>query len=76
MTKTIIALSAFLALAAPGLASAATYAYVNQSGNVSTVEANTPNLAMDNAPSIDIHSGVILLSSLADGIIGDHVGGI
>lgn len=61
----------------PGFASAATYAYVNQSGEVRMVTADTPTIAMSIAPSIHIRSGVLLLNSLADNeVIGDNVAGI
>lgn len=51
-------------IVSPALSLAATYAYVNQSGNIATVEASTPMLAIATAPNIDAHSGVIPLSNL------------
>jgi len=57
----------------PALAAAATYAYVNQSGEVSIVTANDPTTAIATAPNIDEHSGVMLLTNPSDGIVGDKV---
>lgn len=67
----IAALAAFAAL--PVSSFAATYAYVNSSGNVATVDAASPQIALTTAPNIDIHSGVILLQSLTDAIVGNTV---
>ncbi|MEK7136291.1 MAG: hypothetical protein AAB821_01740 [Patescibacteria group bacterium] len=56
---------------------AATYAYVNQSGEVNIVNANDGLTAISIAPNIATHSGVILLNSQADNeIVGDNVSGI
>lgn len=66
--------SSVFAMAIPSFAHAATYAYVNQSGEVSTVTADNPTLAMANAFKIDIHSGVMLLISQLDfGLVGDNI---
>lgn len=62
-----------LAATAPALTYAATYAYVNQAGEVSTITANDPWAAIQMAPNIDEHSGVILLVNPADPIVGDRV---
>ncbi|MES2060006.1 MAG: fibronectin type III domain-containing protein [Patescibacteria group bacterium] len=51
-----------LLVAVPALSAAATFAYVNQAGNVATVDAATPTQAMATAPNIDAHSGVMLLT--------------
>lgn len=69
-----------LALAAvitiPGVTLAATYAYVNVSGEVMTTEASNPSSAISTAPSIHPRSGVILIENTADeSIIGDSVSG-
>jgi hypothetical protein len=64
---------ALLVVASPVFASAATYAYVDQAGEVKTVVANDPYAAMATAFNIDEHSGVMLIVNPADGIIGDHV---
>lgn len=60
----------------PALAFAATYAYVNQTGEVRTVVADNPMTAIMIAPSIDEHSGVMLLMSPTDGVVGDAVPGV
>lgn len=72
-----IAVSSALAMAFPALASAATYAYVNKSGDVSTVTANDWQTALATAANIDIHSGVMLLvTQLDNSIVGDSVNGM
>lgn len=69
-----LALAAVIAL--PTASFAAMYAYVDQSGNVRTVEANTPAEAIVTAPSIAEHSGVILLDSASDSeVVGTSVQG-
>ncbi len=70
----IAALAAFVAV--PGLSLAATYAYVNQSGEVMTTEAATPNAAIITAPGIDEHSGVMLMTADNAEVIGDDVPGV
>ena len=73
---TLVAAYLFLALL-PAFATAATYAYVNQSGEVRMVTADTPTIAIATAPNIHVHSGVLLLDSAADNeVIGDSVSGI
>lgn len=63
-------------MAVPGFASAATYAYVNQGGEVMTTIAATPEQAITNAPNIHMRSGVLLLDSADDSkIVGDDVSG-
>lgn len=58
-------------LAIPSFAHAATYAFVNQSGFVSTVVANDWMTAIRTATNISAHSGVLLLDSASDyGIVG------
>ena len=69
----IVASSMFV-MALPSLASAATYAYVNKSGEVSTVTADSATSALMTAPNMDIHSGVMLLISQLDfGLVGDTI---
>lgn len=68
------AIAALIAL--PGAAFAAEYAYVNQAGEVMSVEAINADTAMKTAPNIDEHSGVMLLDSSADmEVVGDSVSG-
>ena len=60
------------ALLFSSVASAATYLYVNTSGNVQSIEANNPTQAMAVAPNLAVHSGVMLVGGtpLAVGGIG------
>ncbi|HUQ30400.1 MAG TPA: hypothetical protein VM103_02670 [Candidatus Paceibacterota bacterium] len=71
-----LAVASTLAFALPSLASAATYAYVNTAGEVRTVVSGDPMNAIATAPGIAMHSGVLLLTNPADGIVGDNVSGI
>ncbi len=58
----------------PAISYAATFAYVNTSGDVATVTANDPMTAIATAPNIAIHSGVLLLNSPDDNaVVGDEV---
>lgn len=60
----------------PGVTYAASYAYVNQAGDVSMIVAETPSAALMTAPNISTHSGVMLLDSAEDlGVVGDSVDG-
>lgn len=71
------ALVAGFLLSVPVFASAASFAYVNRSGEVSMVTATTPEDAIRTAPLIAEHSGVMLLQSQTDQeLIGDTVTGI
>ena len=73
-TGLIVATAVFIAL--PALASAASYAYVDNIGDVKTVTANDWQTAIAIAPNIYIHSGVLLLDSAADyEVVGDDVSG-
>lgn len=69
----IAALAAALAL--PAATFASTFAYVNTSGEVATVDAADANTALATAPNIALHSGVILLQSASDSIVGHSVSG-
>lgn len=71
-----LALAALFAIAAPASSYAALFAYVNQDGEIRTVEAADPNTAIMTAPSIHMNSGVLLLNSSSDPIIGDDVSGV
>lgn len=65
--RTIVATGVFIGMliiaSAPQPTFAATFAYVNQSGDVNIVVANSPMAALLTAVNIGIHSGVLLLSS-------------
>lgn len=75
--KAGLIVAAFAVMSVPALSYAATYAYVNTAGNVSTVTAADPNTAILIAPGISAHSGVMLLDSAEDNeVIGDGVGGV
>ncbi len=65
--------ASLLAMALPSLTHAATYAYVNQAGEVSTVTANDWMTAIATAVNIHIHSGVLLLTSQNDAIVGTSI---
>ncbi|OGG48618.1 hypothetical protein A3G63_02810 [Candidatus Kaiserbacteria bacterium RIFCSPLOWO2_12_FULL_52_8] len=68
-----IAASSVFALALPSFAHAATYAYVTQNMEVSTVTANDWMSAIATAFNIDEHSGVLLLTSQYNNIVGKHI---
>ncbi|KND50957.1 MAG: hypothetical protein AB202_00935 [Parcubacteria bacterium C7867-007] len=76
--KTLLfgALALAAVVAAPSASYALTYAYVNQSGEVMTMEAANPNQAIMTAPNIGLHSGVMLLTDSSDPVIGDSVDGV
>lgn len=78
MKKTLMlsALALVASVAIPAAAFAQTFAYVDQAGDVRTVESNDAQSALMTAPSIDEHSGVMLLSNPNDGIVGDDVPGV
>lgn len=67
----ISALGALIAL--PTMSLAATFAYVNTSGEVTSIEAASANTALTTAPNIHPRSGVMQLSDDDDGIIGDSI---
>ena len=72
-----LALTSIFAVAMPTFSHAASYAFVNQSGNVSMVVADSAMLALSTAVGISTHSGVMLLNSQADTeLVGDKVSGI
>lgn len=64
-------------LAAPALSYAQMYAYVDQAGDVRTVDAATADAAIMTAPQIHARSGVMILDSEADNdVVGDDVMGV
>jgi hypothetical protein len=68
-------LAAVILMSIPALSFAATFAYVNTVGEVRTVTADTPQAALMTAPSIHMHSGVLLLDSPTDNeILDERVG--
>ncbi len=76
MTSKIITLGLAAALAlAPAFASAATYAYVNSSGEVQPVVAANWQAAIATAPNIATHSGVILIDGTDSTLLDDSVNG-
>jgi len=68
-----LALAAVVAV--PGVSLAATYAYVNAAGEVMTMEASNASTALSTAPNIHVHSGVMLIQSTNDPVVGDKVPG-
>ena len=72
----VLAVATLALIAFPAFSQAASYAYVNQTGEVSMVIANDPMTAIAIAPNRALRSGVILLTSLSSGLVGDNVSGI
>jgi hypothetical protein len=71
-----ILIAALAFLVTPLLSYAASYAYVDNNGEVKSVTADTWQAALVNAPNIYIHSGVLLLDSTADyDVVDDDVRG-
>ncbi len=69
-----IAFAGFVAFS--GIASAATYAYVDAAGDVKSVTANDWMTAIATAPNIHRNSGVMLLTTAADyTVVGESVAG-
>ncbi|MDB5266073.1 MAG: hypothetical protein JWM39_786 [Parcubacteria group bacterium] len=67
------------AVVAPAVSFADTFAYVNTSGDVQTMDATTANQAILTAPNIATHSGVMDLNvsnSTANPVAGQSVGGV
>jgi hypothetical protein len=76
MKKYILGAIALAAVAVPSASFAAMFAYVNTSGEVRTVEADSANAALQTAPSIHERSGVMMIDGAADSeIVGDSVSG-
>lgn len=66
-----LALAAVVAV--PGVSLAATYAYVNTAGEVLTMEASNSSTAIATAPGIHPRSGVMLIESTSNPVVGDEV---
>lgn len=66
-----LALAAVVAI--PGVSLAATYAYVNTAGEVMTMEASNSSAALSSAPGIHPRSGVMLIETTSDAVVGDSV---
>lgn len=77
MKKTLLGLGALAVLGAvalPAASYAATYAYVNTSGEVRTTESASAEQAIATAPGIHMHSGVMLIETTADeNVVGDEI---
>ena len=50
-------------ISVPASSYAANYAYVDRVGEVKMFVADTANIALRDAPNMDVHSGVILLNT-------------
>ena len=61
------------AVALPAASFAATYAYVNTAGEVMTTESASASQAIASAPGIHPRSGVMLIETTADPVVGDDV---
>ncbi|QQR64552.1 hypothetical protein IPH92_03235 [Candidatus Kaiserbacteria bacterium] len=69
-----LALLSIIAVSLPLFANAASYAYVDAQGEVRSITAPDWRTAINTAPNIHMHSGVLLLSTAADfTIVGDDV---
>lgn len=77
MKKTLLGMGALAVLGAvalPAASFAATYAYVNTSGEVRTMESASASQAIMSAPGIHPRSGVMLIETTADeAVVGDNV---
>ncbi len=70
------ALAVLGAVALPAVSLAATYAYVNNAGEVMTTESATWQSALQTAPNIAPRSGVMLIETTSNDIVGDDVSGV
>ena len=76
LIKTATLIAAVATMSLPVFAYAASYAYVDQLGEVKMVIADGSMVAIATAPNIDEHSGVMLLTGQNSGIVGDRVSGM
>ncbi len=72
--KALVLTATVLAVGFPTFSYAATYAYVNQSGQVNTVVASTPAQAIALAYNISAHSGVMLIDGSTGAVLGATYG--
>ena len=73
----VTSLAVLGAVALPAVSLAATYAYVNTSGEVMTTESTTWQTAIQTAPSIAPTSGVMLIETTADQeVLDEDVSGV
>lgn len=70
--KASVLTAVILAMGFPAFSYASTYAYVNQSGQVNTVVADTPSIAIAIAPSIASNSGVMLVNGSTGAVLGTN----
>lgn len=68
-----LAASSVFVLALPNATHAATYAFVNISGEVNAVTADSWMSAIASAVNIAVHSGVVLITSQIENIVGARV---
>ena len=70
----MVALAATVAL--PGISFAQAYAYVNTSGDVSSVDAASADAALMTAPNIGVHSGVMMIDDSSNDVLDQTVTGV
>lgn len=74
--KTGLIAAAVVVMALPAMASAASYAYIDQGGYVRSITADSAAQAMMMGPNIDENSGVLLMNDASDfALVGRHVPG-
>lgn len=74
--KAGLIVAAVMVMALPAMASAASYAYVDQTGYIRSVTADSAFQAMMTGPNIDENSGVLLMNDASDyALVGTRVPG-
>ena len=74
--KTGLIAAAVVVMALPAMASAASYAYIDQGGYVRSVTADSAAQAMMTGLNIDENSGVLLMNDASDyALVGTRVPG-